>query len=100
MSTTPTSVGIPVHRWSVKQYAVLIALMLALVAGAFGVYSLSSPNEATTAPSTTLVEDGRAGGDGCRTRLDVAGGRLEGQSYNDTCGSLGGSVVPGGLRAR
>lgn len=62
MSTTPTSVGIPVRRWSVTHYAVLVALTLALMVGAFGIYALVGPSAATTVPSTTLVEDGRAGG--------------------------------------
>lgn len=100
MSTTPTTVGIPAQRWSVTQYAILAALVLALMAGVFGVYALTSSEEAaTTAPGPALVEDGRAGGgDGCSARLAVSGGIIEGSTKSDACGDAGGSGFVGGVQ--
>lgn len=98
MSTTPTSVGIPAQRWSVKQYAVLIALMLALVAGAFGVYSLTGSEGSTTAPNPAVIEPVRAGGDGCSASFTVAGGLVDGQTVSNACGGAGGSGAHGGIQ--
>lgn len=98
MSTTPTTVGIPAQRWSVKHFTVLIALMLALVAGAFGVYSLTSSPEATTAAGAAVVEQSRGGGDGCSASHAVSGGLVEGQSTSNACGAAGGSGIGGGVQ--
>lgn len=98
MSTTPTTVGIPAQPWSVKRFTILTALMLALVAGVFGVYSLINSPEATTAAGTALVEDSRAGGDGCSASFVAAGGLVEGQSVSNTCGAAGGSGTSGGIQ--
>lgn len=98
MSTTPTSVGLPAAGWSTKQYAILIAMVLALMVGTFGVYSLVQTEPAATAPSTVTVEEGRGSGDGCSAAQAVSGGLVEGQTVTDACGGSGGSHLPRGVQ--
>lgn len=54
MSSTPTTVNIPSEYWSVKRYAIAGALVLALVAGAFGAGYLLTGTEPA---SPAAVED-------------------------------------------
>lgn len=97
MSTTTTTTGVQTRYGSAKHYTILIALVLALAAGVFGAYSLTSSEPATTAPSATLIEDSRAGG-GCSASFTVAGGVIEGRSLNNTCGEAGGSSIRSGVQ--
>lgn len=97
MTSTSTTVATPTRPWSVKHYTILIALVLALAAGIFAVYSLTGSDVATTAPSTVHIEAERAGG-GCSASSTVGGGLVEGQSASDTCGAAGGSGIPGGVQ--
>lgn len=97
MSTTPTTVGLPAARWSVKHYAILIAMILALVAGAFGVYSLVQ-TEPAAAPARVSVEGGgRGSGDGCSASTAISGGLVESQTVSNACGGAGGSQLPRGV---
>lgn len=98
MSTTPTTVGLPAERWSTRQYAIVIALLLALVAGVFGVYALTRADAVLTAPSPAVDVDGRAGGDGCSASLAVGGGLVEGQTASNACGGAGGAGTSGGIQ--
>lgn len=56
MSSTPTTVHIPTGHGSVKRYAIAVALVLALVAGAFGAVSLLTGAEPV---SPAVVDDPR-----------------------------------------
>lgn len=98
MSTTPTTVGLPAERWSTKQYAIVIALLLALVAGVFGVYALTRADAVPTVPGPVSIEDGRAGGDGCSASFAVGGGLVEGQTTTNACGGAGGAGTLGGIQ--
>lgn len=97
MSTTSTPVGLPAQRWSVKQYAILIALVLALATGVFAVYAATSSPAGTSAPSSVQVDNSRAAGGGCSANLAVGGGLIEGQSTSNACGAGGGPVIPSGV---
>lgn len=97
MTSTPTTVATPTHPWSVKHYTILIALVLALAAGMFTVYSLTGSDVATIAPNTLQIEADRAGR-GCSASSTVRGGLVEGQSAGDTCGTTGGSGIRGGVQ--
>lgn len=98
MSTTPTTVGLPAERWTTKQYAIVIALALALVAGVFAVYALTRADAVPTAPSAVVIEEGQVGGDGCSASFAVGGGLVEGQRASNACGGAGGSGTFGGIQ--
>lgn len=97
MSTTSTPVGLPAQRWSVKQFAILIALVLALAAGVFAVYAARGSTAGTTAPASVQVDNSRAAGGGCGADLAVGGGLIEGQSASNACGAAGGPVIARGV---
>ena len=62
MSSIPTAVQAPSEFWSVRRYAVAVALVLALVAGAFGAgYWLTSSGPAAAVEGP--VDVGAPGGD-------------------------------------
>lgn len=99
MSSTSTTMGIPSQHWSVKRYAVAVALVLFLAVGAFGAYSLTRGEAASSAGSTAVsTEQVRDGGDGCSASLLVGGGLVESNTTDDRCGAPGRPLQRSGVQ--
>lgn len=98
MTTAPTTAGLPSQRWSLKHYAILTALILAVVAVAFGLFSQTStvPVEADE-PVPVTGEPARGRGGNCAERFVVTGGVLEGDRPADRCPPPGGQPMTGGV---
>lgn len=71
MSSTTTTVTIPSEYWSVKRYAIAVALVLALVIAAFSAGYLLTGSEPA---SSAAVEDAGAGTDANSRPADNRGG--------------------------
>lgn len=102
MSSTPMRVNIPTGHWSVKQYVIAVALVLALVAGAFGtVYLLTGAEPASPAvvndphfvPGVGLLEDA-PGSHGAGASSDVGGGLGESRATDGRIGGARGGIQP------
>lgn len=97
MSTTSARVEIPAERWNVRKSAVLVALIIAVMAGVFGVYALTRPAQAPIA-ATVEVDKPLVGCSDCTANLTVAGGVVKDQAVSNACDSPARSDVPRGLR--
>lgn len=88
---------VPIHS-GLRRYAVLAALVLAIIVGTFAAYSLTRADTATGDISTVSVEDNHRGGDSCASRFVAAGGVLEGTDRSNACGAPAGRTVRGGVQ--
>lgn len=98
MSGTSTTVGVPAQHWSIRRYAVAVALVLFLMAGAFSGYLMTRGDAVSAGSTEVLIEQVRGGGDGCSTSLIVDGGLVESSTTDDRCEAPGGSLQRSGIQ--